>query len=255
MSGNSENQYKLVKATDLPNLLDLADEVVLLSWPEFMLHDKIANNYWVRLYDDFPDYQFCLKETKTNEIAAIGNCIPLKYDGAMEDLPDGGWDWALQKGFDDLRAGIEPNILCALSITIHPARRESGLSLNMLRAMKSIAKFKNIGDMIAPVRPFLKSRYPLIPIGNYLKWHDDDGHPFDAWLRVHVREGGKIIKPCEQSMLITGTVEEWEKWTFIKFPESGSYPIPGSLVPVEIDVESDRGIYVEPNIWVHHLID
>jgi hypothetical protein len=39
-------------------------------------------------------------------------------------------------------------------------------------------------------------------------------------------------------------------WAGMAFPESGSYVIPEALVPLEIDTEVDRGIYIEPNTWV-----
>jgi hypothetical protein len=35
-------------------------------------------------------------------------------------------------------------------------------------------------------------------------------------------------------------------------PQSGSYLVPGGLVPVEIDSERNMGLYVEPNCWVVH---
>jgi hypothetical protein len=38
------------------------------------------------------------------------------------------------------------------------------------------------------------------------------------------------------------------------FPESGEYVVEGALVPVEIDREHDRGLYVEPNIWMLHSV-
>ena len=36
--------------------------------------------------------------------------------------------------------------------------------------------------------------------------------------------------------------------------ESGSYLVPGALVPVEMDVGKDRGVYVEPNAWMFHRV-
>jgi len=255
MLKNSDIDYNIVSAAEKSNLLEIADEVVLLSWPEFMLHDPAANKYWRRLYDDFPEYQFCLAENGTDTIISSGNCIPLHYDGAPDDLPEEGWDWALQKGFDDTLINASPNLLCALSITIHPAHRDKGLSQKMIQIMKAIGRSQNLKALIAPVRPFLKSIYPLIPIERYLKWCNDDNLPFDAWLRVHVRDGGRIIKCCPQSMRITGTVSEWEEWTGQKFPESGTYTVYGALVPIEIDCESDIGEYIEPNVWVYHSIE
>ena len=47
-------------------------------------------------------------------------------------------------------------------------------------------------------------------------------------------------------------IREWEKWTGMRFPESGKYIVPGALVPVQIDCERDLGSYVEPNVWMYH---
>ena len=45
---------------------------------------------------------------------------------------------------------------------------------------------------------------------------------------------------------------DWEQWTEMAFPESGTYVVPGALVPVEIDRDRDAGLYVEPNVWMVH---
>jgi len=49
-------------------------------------------------------------------------------------------------------------------------------------------------------------------------------------------------------------VSDWENWTGMRFPESGDYVVPEALVPVRIDREVDTGLYVEPNVWMHHRI-
>ena len=76
----------------------------------------------------------------------------------------------------------------------------------------------------------------------------------DSWLRVHERFGGKIIKVCSKAMDIRGSIQDWKNWTGLDFPKSGSYNIDGALKPVEIDLENDEGIYIEPNVWVEHKI-
>ncbi len=86
----------------------------------------------------------------------------------------------------------------------------------------------------------------------YITWKTGNGQPFDAWLRVHEQAGAKIIKVCHRSMVIRGNRAEWEGWTSMKFPESGKYVIPGALNPIEMDLEKDRGRYVEPNVWMIH---
>jgi hypothetical protein len=53
-------------------------------------------------------------------------------------------------------------------------------------------------------------------------------------------------------MVITGTIAEWERWASMAFPESGTYVVPGALVPVDIDRSADVGTYHDPNVWIVH---
>jgi hypothetical protein len=55
-----------------------------------------------------------------------------------------------------------------------------------------------------------------------VEWTREDGLPFDPWIRVHARPGGIISKPMAKSMLIDGTIAEWEQWTGMRFPGDGS---------------------------------
>ena len=104
------------------------------------------------------------------------------------------------------------------------------------------------------MRPSLKHRYPLAPIERYIEWRREDGKLLDPWLRVHEDAGAKLIRVASESMRISGSVAEWEDWTKLVFPETGTYVVPGALVPVEIDRERDEGVYVEPNVWMHHTV-
>ncbi len=94
-----------------------------------------------------------------------------------------------------------------------------------------------------------------MPMGHYMRWTQDDGAPFDPWLRTHWRLGAQIVKIAPHSMVIPGTVAQWEGWTGLKFPESGDYIVPGALNPVYALIEADLISYVEPNVWMHHPID
>ena len=122
----------------------------------------------------------------------------------------------------------------------------------MVQAMRTIGKSKGFHSLIAPVRPNQKNRYPLTDIDRYITWKTDDGQPFDAWLKVHKQAGARMIKVCHRSMVISGKRTEWESWTNLKFQESGQYIIPGALNPIEINLEKDEGLYVEPNVWILH---
>ena len=53
-------------------------------------------------------------------------------------------------------------------------------------------------------------------------------------------------------MTIEGTVAEWREWTGLELATSGSYVPEGAAAPVEIDVDADRGVYRDPNVWVVH---
>ncbi|MEZ4518824.1 MAG: hypothetical protein R3C44_19070 [Chloroflexota bacterium] len=44
------------------------------------------------------------------------------------------------------------------------------------------------------------------------------------------------------SMVIEGTIGEWEMWTGMSFPESGDYIVEGALVPIQIDREVNIGV-------------
>jgi hypothetical protein len=75
-----------------------------------------------------------------------------------------------------------------------------------------------------------------------------------SWLRVHERLGAEILGVCAGSLIVEGTMAEWEEWTGMAFPDNGSYVVEGALVPVEIDREQDVGRYVELNVWMRHSL-
>ena len=64
-----------------------------------------------------------------------------------------------------------------------------------------------------------------------------------------------MVGICEESMNITGTVKEWKEWSGLEFPQSGKNIIQNALVPVDIDLEKNIGIYIEPNVWIIHQIN
>ena len=248
------NRFQIITPNDLDDYRDRANEIAESSWPEFMMHDPIANENWHELFDRFSDYQFALLDTESNRMAAMGNSLPFHWDKELSDLPEGGWDWVFLKAVEDHKNGITPNIQSAIQIAIHPDYQGQALSTKMVKAMRVIGESQGFKYLVAPVRPNEKSKYPLISMDDYITWKTNDDLPFDAWLRVHARMGAKIIKPCHEAMTIRGTRSEWQEWMGMKFLQSGKYVIPGALNPIEMDVEKDQGIYIEPNVWMVHEI-
>ena len=247
-------RFQIIAPDDLPEYRALAGDLSEASWPEFMLHDPIANENWHELFDRFIEYQFGMLDTENNRLAAIGNSLPFYWDLELKDLPEGGWDWVLLTAVEQHKQGAKPNIQSAIQINIHPEYRSQGLSTGMVQAMRAIGQARGFKYLVAPVRPNQKSSYPLISIDDYIKWTNTEGLPFDAWLRVHARVGAKLIKPCHEAMRIPGSRADWEEWTGMKFPQSGIYYIPGALNPMEMDLAKDEGLYVEPNVWMVHEI-
>ncbi|MCB9453994.1 MAG: GNAT family N-acetyltransferase [Anaerolineaceae bacterium] len=244
--------FEFVTLAERPALFEAADDLVAAVWPRFMLEDDVAYSRWMPMIRTFPEYQFFLLNGA--QIVAYGNSIPLIWDSTLDGLPEKGWDGALLQGLDNHEKGLTPTTLCAISITITPDYQGKGISRHAILAMRSIAAQHNLDALVAPVRPNLKSRYPLTPMEQYVHWQHTDGAPFDPWLRTHARLGADLLKVEPESMLITGTVAEWEEWTALRLPESGLYVIPGALNPVEINREMDTGRYVEPNVWMRHRI-
>ena len=243
--------FKIVTAVDYPRLSDENSNMARIAWPEFMLHDPVSNLF-TDLYQHYPQYQFGLIDPISSELRLIGNSIPLRWDNDLSDLPDEGWDWALTRGIEDCRAGQQPNVLCAIQVMIPPSERGHGLSAAGVKTMREIGLKNGLANLIAPVRPNRKPEFPHLSMDEYIEKTNDDGLPFDPWLRVHLRLGGRIIKPCHNSMRITGTIVEWSQWADMEFSSSGEYAVPGALAPITIDLENDLGIYVEPNVWMVH---
>jgi hypothetical protein len=177
--------------------------------------------------------------------------MPLWWDGTDDGLP-AGWDDQILRSLADREAGREPNTLGAMLIVVAPGTRGSGHSGTMLGAFRAAARAAGYGAVIACVRPTWKERYPLTPIERYARWQREDGMPFDPWIRLHVRLGGRIVRASPKSMVMRGSVADWRSWTGLDFLDSGPYVIRGGTSPVTIDLPRDEGVYFDQNVWVVH---
>ena len=84
--------------------------------------------------------------------------------------------------------------LSALAGEVLPTYQGGGLSKVIIEVMAAMARSSGLAPLVAPVRPNQKHLYPLTPIERYVAWQRSDGLPFDPWLRVHVRLGGKVVR-------------------------------------------------------------
>jgi GNAT superfamily N-acetyltransferase len=236
---------ELVRYADRPDLREIRLETLShRTFPEYMHHNQSGTRFWRRLYDEHPDYQLALVDG--DELVAELHSVPMPWEGTLADLPS-GWDEGFTRAFE---SGRPATVLCALAISVRPDRQGAQLSSRMLNAMREAARAGGLLWLLAPVRPTLKQRYPLIPIERYVEWRRDDGSHFDPWIRIHELVGGEILAPAPRSMVIEAPAKDWEEWTGMRLPEDGTYVVPDMLAPLE--VRDGVGVHVEPNVWLRH---
>lgn len=232
---------------------DLEKQVVQLNndaWPEYIHHSDTY--HWDDMFSTLADFQVLLCNP-SNTVVAVGFTVPLIWDGTLEDLPP-SIENVLLRGLDVIENQRTPTTLIPVAAIVPKCNQGQRLSSAILREMGSLSRKHELGPIIIPVRPSLKDRYPLTPIERYAQWTRPDGAPFDPWLRVHWRLGAKQFHVAPSTLTVSGTVSEWEEWTNMEFPDSGSYIVAGGLQPITIDRERNEGYYEEPNIWVKYPV-
>jgi GNAT superfamily N-acetyltransferase len=241
--------YSVVSLAERP---DLRERLPFgAGWPEFIFHDPVARRLMPDVDRLFADFNLALLGGD-DAVVAGGWGVPLSWDGTVAGLP-AGWDGALERAVEGNAAGTAPDTICAMASEVVAGHRGEGLGGAVLRALRACGADHGLTRMNAPARPTLKDRYPLTPIERYAGWADPDGVPFDPWLRTHHRCGARVLAPVAEAMRIAGTVAEWEEWTGMALPESGSYVVPDALAPLTVDRERDEAVYVEPGVWMLHL--
>ncbi|MFH8990956.1 N-acetyltransferase [Streptomyces sp. NPDC017940] len=224
------------------------------TWAEFVQYDLVAWSHMMRIPVEWPEYVLVATD-EAGQVVARALSVPfaLRAPGRGE-LPDGGWDQAVLWAFSDLKRGREPDTVSAVEITVAPDAQGRGLSGQMLAALRENARGRGYGEVVAPVRPNAKHLEPATPVEEYARRTRDDGLPHDPWLRVHVRAGGVIEKVAPVSMTVAGTTAQWRDWTGLPFDAEGVVEVPGALVPVHCEPARGYAVYVEPNVWVRHVL-
>jgi GNAT superfamily N-acetyltransferase len=240
---------EVVTTGDRHDLDGQAREALRTVWPEFIFHDPVVPEYIGRVETYFPQYDVLLLDD--GQVVAGGWGVPIRWDGTAGTLPD-GYDGALVSAVTDHEDSTPPDTLCIMAAAVKADRQGGGLAGKTLTALRERATAAGLERVVAPVRPALKSRYPLAPMESFARWTRSDGLHIDPWIRTHQRLGASILAPAPRSMIITGTVAEWEGWAAMAFPETGRYVVPDALDLVTIDREQDRGTYAESNLWMRH---
>ncbi|MBS7531083.1 amino acid adenylation domain-containing protein [Hazenella sp. IB182353] len=248
-----KERLKLFTLSQFPNLKLRMDEIHATAWPEFFTREEIQNKYWPKLFTQFTKYQLGLIDG-TGDVVAVGNTVPIYWDGTKENLPQ-GWDDGLVRGFTDSKSNEKPNTLLVLAGVVDEAYQGKGIAALLVKAFKMLAYGHGLKRLIIPVRPTGKSDFPNINFTEYCDMRREDGLSVDNWLRTHERVGGRIIHKTEKSQYVKASITEWQAWAGTPFIRSGSYHVPKTLAPVQIDLEQEIGEYWDPSVWIEHSLE
>ena len=238
---------------DAPQLKRAASAIEQAAWSNlgYLNYTRAHYDYYSELLDAYPEYQLCLVDEDTGYPVAVANSVPFACSGP-DDLPPEGWDWVIETAARTMNTRV--NMLGALAVSVPAVHRSKGYARLMIHSLIDLAETKKLDGVVVPVRPTAKARHPWVPIADYMAWTDDSGRPYDPWLRSHLSVGGKLIGPCERSMVVHEHIAFWENWSEQRFEQSGAYALPGTLAPVEIDIDRQTGTYEEPNVWVTYPV-
>jgi len=236
---------------DAPYLKKAASAIEQAAWSNlgYLSYTRAHYEYYADLQDTYPEYQLCLVDEETDYPVAVASSVPFVCSG-LDDLPAEGWDWLVET--TARRKDARTNMLGALAVSVPPVHRSKGYARVMIRSLICLAQSRGFDGVVVPVRPTAKVRHPWVSIADYMAWTDENGQPYDPWLRSHLSVGGKLIGPCERSMVVHEPVAFWENWSRKPFESSGAYSIEGGLAPVKIDLDRQTGTYEEPNVWVSY---
>jgi len=242
-------EFTVVTVADRPDQNDEAEAAFRERWPEFVFHDQLANACLERVDQYFPQFQ--IRVLADGAVAAGGWGVPFVWDGKLDQLPE-GFRTALAQSIDEHEAGQAPNGFSFMAAAVARKFDKLGLATHVLNALIERAQAAGLEAVVAPVRPTWKDRYAQFSMADYAQWRREDGLSIDPWIRTHQRMGATILKPAPNSMVVEGSVTEWEGWAGMPFPASGGYCVPGALNLVEVDRENDVAIYREDNLWLRH---
>ncbi len=76
---------RALTVAERPDLMDPAWDATKDQFPEYNNHGDVLNRYWGRLTEERAEFQFHLVEG--DEILARARCVPVRWDGTVEDFP------------------------------------------------------------------------------------------------------------------------------------------------------------------------
>src|SRR3954447_23862337 len=149
------------------------------SWPEFMRHDPIGGLFYGNVETRFAEF-VVIAQDDTGEVVACAYSVPFVLGD--DALPDNGWDFVIRNGLLTSLRGQEPDAISAVEIAVRPDRQGTGVSQQMLAAMRANAARRGFPGWGARARPRGKPN-TREPMSAYAFRVREDGLPVDPWLR------------------------------------------------------------------------
>ena len=105
------------------------------TWPEYMLHDPVADVCFDQLPTTFPEYQLVAVDESGTVVGKL-HSLPFRWDGTDDDLPDRGWEAILERGFAGHDRAVTPNAASLIEARVAPDLLGTGLSPQLLLAAR-----------------------------------------------------------------------------------------------------------------------
>jgi len=87
--------------------------------------------------------------------------MPMNHEFSDEDLPENAFEWGMEKGLKDFKDGKEINAALGVQIIIPEEYQGKGISSLAVAEIKNMCVKMGIRKLVFPIRPTLKSRYPI----------------------------------------------------------------------------------------------
>ena len=230
--------------------LEQYQKAITLAFPPIIVASQHIKQHWPRVEQYFPETQIYLLNDE-NKIIGFMNMVPIHWDRPINELPQNGWDWMLQKGIRDYENDIKANTLGGLQVIVNKEYQSKGYSKLLLAEAKKLKSEMGFSQFIIPIRPILKSKHPETSMSEYLLLKTND-QSYDPWIKTHLNCGAKISHVCSESMKVYGDLAFWKTQINAPLDKSGKYIVAGALNPVTIQVEKNYGEYLEENIWIYY---
>ena len=234
-----------------------AGKLMAELWPKYLLEpsDLPTEELGERISAEESDRRtlvLSLRQAGSGQLVACAQGLAIEAPLNSQQYSPMGWRYVIQSFTQGAKHKSKVNTLCLVVVNVGAAFRGIGIPEILLEQAKLEAKKRGLAQILVPVRPTLKHKFPHESMEEYCS-RKEGAEEFDPWLRTHVEAGGEILNICPESVVVKASLGCWNKWVQTDFPQSGHFPIPGGLAPLVVDKELNIGTYTEPNIWVRYL--